>query len=258
VRQKLLGCYTYLEFGACMVAWVPILGVVRLLHRGDTVPRVAGRWFRRMGRTATNLTPLWRIAVAGAVPADIATRAYVVVSNHSSNTDPFLLSHLPWDMRWIAKEELFKVPLVGWLMHLSGDISLRRGDGESVRRMLTECRRTLDAGLSVMIFPEGTRSRNAELRPFKDGAFRLAIEARVPILPIAVSGTRECMPKGSWWPHEAHPVATVLEPIATDGLGIADVQGLRDLARARITAALSPIAGEKAPSPEPRANSESA
>jgi 1-acyl-sn-glycerol-3-phosphate acyltransferase len=239
LRRALLGGYTYLEFAACMAAWIPILAVVRARHRHDLTPRMAGRWFRRMGRTATRLTPLWRITISGAAPADISSRSYVVVSNHLSSTDPFLLSHLPWDMRWIAKEELFKMPVVGWLMRLSGDIPLRRGDGNSVRRMLDECKTTLERGLSVMIFPEGTRSRDGRLQPFKDGAFKLAIDAQVAVLPIAVSGTEACLPKGSRWPAEAQPVLRVLEPIPTHGLGVDDVDRLRDLAHARIAAALA-------------------
>ena len=239
MRRAILGGYTYLEFAACMALWVPILAVVRATHRHDPTPRVAGRWFRRMGRAATDLTPLWQITIVGAAPADIDRSAYVVVSNHLSNTDPFLLSHLPWDMRWIAKEELFKLPVVGWLMKLSGDISLRRGDKDSVRHMFEECRATLERGLSVMIFPEGTRSRDGRLQPFKDGAFQLAILAKVPVLPVAVSGTEACLPKGSRWPDEAKPVLRVLEPVPTDGMGPEDVGRLRDLVHARIAAALA-------------------
>jgi 1-acyl-sn-glycerol-3-phosphate acyltransferase len=141
-------------------------------------------------------------------------------------------------MRWVAKEEMFRVPVVGTIMRLSGDIALRRGKGESVRAMFAECRRTLDAGLSIMIFPEGTRSRDGRMLPFKDGAFELAIEAQVPVLPIAIEGTRTCMPKGSRWLGDARATARVLRPIPTAGLGPGDVARVRDAARAQIAAAL--------------------
>ncbi len=232
------GLYTYFEFGLCLAAWVPILATVRVLHRHDATPRIAGRWIRRMGRTATRLTPLWKFSVEGDPPADIATKAYVVVSNHESNVDPFLLSFLPWDMRWVAKQEMYKVPVVGTVMRLSGDIPLQRGKGESVRAMLAECRRTLDEGLSVMIFPEGKRSRDGRMLPFKDGAFELAIDAQVPVLPIAIQGTRTCMPTGTAWLGEARATARVLRPIPTAGLGRNDVARVRDAARAQIAAAL--------------------
>lgn len=238
MRRVAVGVYTYLEFAACVAAWVPILEVVHALHRHDPVPRSTGRWLRRFGRTAVRLSPLWKFSVAGEAPPDVTRRAYVVVANHASNADPFLLSFLPWDMRWIAKEEMFRIPVIGTIMRLSGDIALRRGQRESVREMMAECRRTLDAGLSVMFFPEGTRSRDGKLLPFKDGAFDLAIEAQVPILPIAIEGTRACMPKGSRWPGEARASARVLEPISTAGLGPSDVPRVRDAARERIAAAL--------------------
>jgi 1-acyl-sn-glycerol-3-phosphate acyltransferase len=238
LRHAVLGSYTYLEFAACIGAFLPLVVAARVRHRNDDVPRVPGRWLRRMGRVATKLSPIWRFGVRGDAPADIDARAYVVVSNHASNADPFLLSHLPWDMRWIAKEELFRIPVVGWLLKASGDIAVRRGDVDSARRMLDEAKQTLERGLSVMIFPEGTRSRDGKLQRFKDGAFKLAIEAQVPILPIAIEGTRDCLRKGSMGLGEANAHATILEPIPTHGMGPADVDRLRDMARAKIAAAL--------------------
>ena len=89
----------------------------------------------------------------------------------------------------------------------------------------------------MMIFPEGTRSRTDELLPFKDGAFHLATQARVPILPVAIAGTRYCMAKGSFAFRRAHARARVLAPIATDGLTLADVAALRERTRATIDAA---------------------
>lgn len=232
------GAFTYFEFAVCLGVWVPILALSHARHRHDAAPRAEGRWLRRMGRTAARLSPLWSFSVEGEPPADIAHSAYVVVSNHESNADPFLLSFLPWDMRWVAKEEMYKVPVVGTVMRLSGDIPLRRGKGDSVRAMLAECRRTLDAGLSVMIFPEGKRSRDGRMLPFKDGAFELAIAAQVPVLPIAIQGTRTCMPTGTAWLGEARATARVLPPIATKGMGPNDVARLRDAARAQIAAAV--------------------
>jgi 1-acyl-sn-glycerol-3-phosphate acyltransferase len=226
--------YTYLEFGTCALVWLPILATTSLVHRHDDVPRHAGRWMRRFGRATSALTPLWTFSVEGTPPADVRERAYVVVANHVSTADPFLLSWLPWDMQWIAKEELFRLPVLGTLLRLSGDISLTRGEGESVRRMFVKCRHALDHGLSIMIFPEGTRSRDGGVRNFKDGAFQLAIEAQAPILPIAIAGTGRCMPKGSRWFGRARAIARVLEPIETRGLTLADLPRVRDEARAAV------------------------
>jgi 1-acyl-sn-glycerol-3-phosphate acyltransferase len=238
MRHVFAGVTTYATFAACIGAWVPIEAAVHALHRRDAVPRVEGRWLRRLARVATRLSPLWTFSIEGDAPRDIGARAYVVVANHESNADPFLLAHVPWDMRWIAKEELFRVPVIGWLLRLAGDIPLRRGDRASARRMLDEARRTLDRGLSVMMFPEGTRSRDGSLQRFKDGAFQLAIEAQAPVLPMVVRGTRACMPKHSAWLGRARASARVLAPIDTRGLGPADVQRLREQVRERIAEAL--------------------
>ena len=237
MRNVLHGSYAYLELGACMVAWLPLLAVAYLRHRHDPVPRIEGRWMRRFARVTTRLSGMWRFSVEGEAPADIGTHAYVVVANHVSTADPFLLSFLPWDMRWVAKEELFRIPLTGWLLRLSGDIPLRRGNGESVKEMMAMCRATLAAGLPVMLFPEGTRSPDGSLRCFKDGAFRLAIETQVPVLPIAIEGTRDCRPKGSWWFGRARAKARILSPVPTCGLGAGDVARLREAVRGQIAAA---------------------
>ena len=197
MTNAILGAYSYAEFGLCCLAFTPVMGVAKLLHRSDPTQRVPGRWMRRLGRLTTNLSPLWKFSVVGERPADIDRRAYVVVSNHESTADPFLLSFLPWDMRWVGKEELYKNPVVGHLFRWGGDIQLRRGDRASVIDMMRECRVTLAGGVSVMLFPEGTRSPDGRLLPFKPGAFDLAIAAGAPILPIAISGTRDCRPKGS-------------------------------------------------------------
>lgn len=241
MRKALVGLYTYAEFFLLAVVFLVPMGLAAIIHRPEPGRRRRGRWMRRFGRTTSSLTPLWRFSIEGAPPEDIRQRPYVVVSNHQSTADPFLLSWLPWDMRWIAKEELFRLPLLGWLLRLGGDIPVRRGNGRSVNAMLGTCLDTLAADVPVMIFPEGTRSPDGELLPFKDGAFELAIRAGVPVLPIALHGTHHCRPKGSLWFGEAKAVARVLEPLPTAGLSLEDVPRLRDQARARIAAALDTL-----------------
>lgn len=236
VRNTLAGIFTYAEFAVCVAAFLPVMGLSSLRHRADPTQRAPGRWLRRLGRTTSRLTPLWTFDVEGEPPADIERSGYVVVANHESVADPFLLSWLPFDMRWVAKEELFKPPVIGWAMRWGGDIPLRRGEGESVRAMMDECMRALAGGISIMMFPEGTRSRG-ELLPFKDGAFSLAIRAQVPVLPIALAGTHEMRPKHSRWFGKANARARILPPIQTKGLGPADVGLVRDQARDAIYAA---------------------
>ncbi len=238
MKHAALGLYTYVEFGATVLAFLPVMGASWLRHRGDPTQRRPGRWMRRLGFATSALTPLWKFRVEGSGPRDIGERAYVVIANHESTADPFLLSWLPWDMRWVAKEELFKVPIIGWAFKFSGDIPLRRGDGESVRATMAECKRSIEHGISIMMFPEGTRSKTGRLLPFRDGAFRLAIETGVPVLPVAIVGTRDCIRKGSRWLGNASATARVLSPIPTAGLTFDDVPMLRERARAAVQAAV--------------------
>lgn len=241
VTSPLIGCYTYAEFLGCALGFYPIMALSHLRHRGEPTQRVPGQWMRRFGRVTSRLTPVWQFSVDGEPPEDILRRGYVVIANHESTADPFLLSFLPWDMRWVAKEEIFKLPLLGGLMRFCGDIPLKRGCRESVERMIAECEKTLRAGLPVMIFPEGTRSPDGNMLPFKNGAFDLAIAAQVPVLPVALAGTRNCRPKGSKWFGQARAHARVLEPIATEGLGPADLESLKQRARERIERALPAV-----------------
>jgi len=196
----------------------------------------AGRAFRRLAVSHVALTRLWRFETEG-VPPEGPRRPYVVVSNHESYADIFLMSHFPWEMKWLSKHTIFKIPVMGWMMRMALDVPVRRGERESAIAALSECRDRLARRVSVMIFPEGTRSRTDELLPFKDGAFHLAIQSRVPILPVAIAGTRSCMAKGSFAFRHAHAKARVLAPIATDGLTLDDVPALRDRTRAIIDAA---------------------
>jgi 1-acyl-sn-glycerol-3-phosphate acyltransferase len=238
MKHAATGLYTYVEFGLVLSTFLPVMAVSSVIHRGDPTQRIPGRWMRRLGRTASQLTPLWNFHIEGHAPADIDHKAYVVVANHESQADPFLLCFLPWDMRWVAKEELFRQPLTGWAIRLGGDIPLRRGEGESVREMMKECERALAGGISVMMFPEGTRSKDGELLKFRDGAFKLAISAGVPVLPIALAGTRQMRPKHSKWFGKAEAGAKILEPIPTTGMTADDVGTLRDRARNAIADAL--------------------
>ena len=196
----------------------------------------AGRAFRQLAVSQVALTRLWRFETEGE-PTEGPRRPYVVVSNHESYADIFLMSHFPWEMKWLSKHTIFQIPVMGWMMRMALDVPVRRGQRESAVAALNECRDRLARRVSVMIFPEGTRSRTDDLLPFKDGAFHLAIQARVPILPVALAGTRDCMAKGSFAFRRAHARARVLSPIDTDGLTLADVAALRERTRVTIDAA---------------------
>ena len=193
----------------------------------------AGRAFRHLAVAQVKLNPLWHFEIDGNLPAN-PRNPYVAVSNHESYADIFLISHFPWEMKWLSKKTIFNIPVMGWMMRMANDVPLVRGKRESAVNALRECRDRLEKRVSVLIFPEGTRSKNNDLLPFKDGAFKLAIQAGVPILPIAVAGTRHCMAKNSFVFRKATAKARVLSPVPVDGLTDADVPALREEVRTRI------------------------
>ena len=204
---------------------------------------VAGRFLRLVGAGISRCFPPWRLRIEGKWPE--GRRAYVVVANHQSILDILMLSRLPREMKWIAKEELFRIPWAGWMMRLAGDIAIRRGDPESGGEALAKAKEYLARGMSVMIFPEGTRSAKGTLLPFKSGAFRLALEAQAPILPIAVHGTAQGMPKGGPWVRPCRAFARILSPVETAGRPVDDTVRLRDEVR-RLIAAELPAERERA------------
>lgn len=156
--------------------------------------------------------PLWRVRVQGREHIAPGT-PYIMVANHSSAADIFLLYRLFRHFKWVSKAENFRVPFIGWNMRLNRYIPLRRGDKASVLAMLASCRQNLAAGSSVMLFPEGTRSKTQELRPFKAGAFELAKELALPLLPILLVGTRQALPKHGLLCGRARMAIRILPPV---------------------------------------------
>lgn len=142
------------------------------------------------------IMPPWSVTVGGREKFD-KNKTYVIVSNHQSLLDILVAFRLFAPFKWVSKAEIFNIPFIGWNMVLNRYIKLKRGDRESTRKMMAKCKKTLNRGSSVYFFPEGTRSKNGLMRPFKPGAFILARELKVPILPIAINGTRTALPKHS-------------------------------------------------------------
>lgn len=180
------------------------------------------------------MNPLWRVRFKGRslIPKKGAA---VLVANHLSLLDILALYGLFRPFKWVSREDLFRVPFVGWNMRMNDYVPLLRGDRESIRKMMAHCRQHLSNGVPILIFPEGTRSRDGHLQPFKDGAFRLAAEAGVPVIPIAIEGTGEALPKaGLMFRRRMSGTVTVLDPIPPS----ADPQVLKARARSAIVAAL--------------------
>jgi 1-acyl-sn-glycerol-3-phosphate acyltransferase len=240
---SLVSLWTWAVLIVCVLLWLPLLLAVRLATLADAGRYQVGYLFRQIGVITARLTAYWKFSYRGTMPAD-PRRPYVVVSNHESFTDILLISHLPWEMKWLSKAELFRIPFMGWLMYLAGDVPVKRGFGPSAVEAMAKCREILARKVSVMIFPEGTRSSTMDLLPFKDGAFRLAIDAGVPILPLALHGTSTALRKHDWRIGRSTAVVEVLSPVETAGLTPADVPALKERVRNLIVEARDRLATE--------------
>ena len=231
VARTLLSVWAWLVLVVLLVVFLPLVAIVRLVTQPfDRGHYWAGWLFRRIGPVHQFLNPLWHFRTTGRHISD-PRHPYVVVANHESFVDILLISHLPWEMKWLAKEDFFRYPLIGWLMRLVGDIRLKRGDAQSIVSAIKGCNDRLSKGVSVMLFPEGTRSRDGNLGEFMDGAFRIAVQNQVPVLPLVVNGSREALQAGSWRMNVTEAEVRVLDPIPTEGLTKRDVPALRDKVR---------------------------
>jgi 1-acyl-sn-glycerol-3-phosphate acyltransferase len=183
------------------------------------------------------VNPLWRVQVVGAERLPWRGPA-VIVANHLSVLDILILFGLYRPFKWVSKAVMFRVPALGWNMVLNDYVPLERGNRDSVQSMMAHCHRHLAAGSPVFIFPEGTRSKDGRLQPFKDGAFHLALEANVPVFPVVITGTHEALPKhGLILRQRMNARVVVLEPL--DPLRFGDVASLREATAAAIAGALS-------------------
>jgi 1-acyl-sn-glycerol-3-phosphate acyltransferase len=175
-------------------------------------------------------------------------RPYVFMSNHASTVDIWALYvALPIIVRMIAKKQLAAIPILGWGMWAGRFIFIDRHNAASARRSIERAKERIQGGESVLIFPEGTRTRDGNMLPFKKGGFHLAIDAGVPIVPVALTGTRELMPRGSWLVRPGQVTVTVGEPIETTGLSPDDREQLLDVVHARIAAMVADVSKSRAP-----------
>lgn len=182
----------------------------------------------------TALNPYWDIRVAGLENVD-KRRTYVIVANHQSLADIVIIYKTRMQFKWVAKEDLFKLPFLGWCMSLGKHIKLSRGKFSSIKTVYRQAAFWLRDGVSVLFFPEGTRSRTDEIGDFQNGAFKLAIKEKVPVLPVAITGTGDAIPKGSWIFRTKVPGRLrVLPAIDTSNFKPADFGALRDLVRSQL------------------------
>jgi 1-acyl-sn-glycerol-3-phosphate acyltransferase len=223
------------------VMWTMMMAIVRLFDRDPKRLRTA-RCFRRLGHALAAINP-WSIHVSSREnlrPGQV----YVIVSNHQSFADIPVVAHLNVDAKWLGKAELFRTPVIGWMLKMAQDIPVERGDRSKSARALLQCARQLRDGCSVVFFPEGTRSLDGQVRPFNDGPFQLAIREGVPILPVVVDGTGDALPRHSWIFGAARNIhLSVLEPVSVEGWTVKQSGQLRDEVRRAIVEELACLRG---------------
>ncbi|NQZ97655.1 MAG: 1-acyl-sn-glycerol-3-phosphate acyltransferase [Myxococcales bacterium] len=181
------------------------LGIWLVTLPFDPRRRVLHQFTCFWGSLYTWLNPAWPVTIVGREKIDPGA-TYVMVANHQSLLDILVLFRLFTHFKWVSKVENFRIPFIGWNMRLNRYVQIQRGKKKSVLQMMKECRQDLEAGSSIMMFPEGTRSLDGKLRPFRTGAFELAQRTERPLLPIVLNGTCEVLPKRGFVLRGRHPI----------------------------------------------------
>ena len=214
-----------------------MLGLVD--RHGKLVYRINQIWtwvILRLGRVALSVRGLENLE---------PNQQYVFMVNHQSNIDiPVLIQSLVrFQLRWIAKKELLRVPFFGWAMWATKHITVDRSDPLDARKSLQRAKERLDAGISIVVFPEGTRSRDGRLLPFKKGGFLLAVDTRTKIVPVTIIGSASLLPAGAWKLRPGTIEVYVDSPIETDGYRVGKLRPLTDQVRRIIAARLDQRGG---------------
>lgn len=202
------------------------------------------------------VNPFWKITFEGVDQID-SHKTYVLVANHQSFLDILLLYGLFKPYKWVTKQEIIDVPMVGWNCILNNYVIIKRGDLKSIKEMMHTCRDWLKRGVSIMMFPEGTRSEDGEIHEFRDGSFRLAAECGVPVVPIVVEGTHEILPKhAKWVKFRANITIRVLPPVNPADFNNKSA-AIRDHVHNVMTATLAEMRAHPQPefAPQPQVNS---
>jgi 1-acyl-sn-glycerol-3-phosphate acyltransferase len=211
---------------ATLVAGTVVIVLSFFVRSSNPLHKIARLW----GKSILAVSRI-KVSVKGLSNIDPSS-PYIYMANHQSNFDiPVLLGHLTVQFRWLAKMELFKIPIFGRAMRKAGYISIDRYDRKSAFKSLDAAAKKIKSGVSVLIFPEGTRSRDGKIRPFKKGGFVLAIDSGVPIVPVVIKGTYAIMTKGKFRVNPGHVSMIVHKPIDTAAYTRETKEGLMENVR---------------------------
>lgn len=209
-----ISIYVWLLYGISFATSVVVTFVVFVFtFPVDKHRRACNAVMMFFGQSMVRVNPFWKIQHFGLENLNKGPKGKICVANHQSFMDMPLLATLPINMKWVSKKELFRVPVAGWLMLMSGHISIDRGSKNAAKSLL-KLNAPVQDGVCVMMFPEGTRSREGVLKPFKKGAFHAAMDYGFHLQPIVVEGTYKLMPPDTWrMNYKGNMYVSVLEPV---------------------------------------------
>ncbi len=235
--MKLYSVYKWLVYIPWLVFWT-FISFVGVLFIAPFSQRKASRWMGRIwGHGLMYLVPA-KLEVLAEVQLD-RQQSCIVVSNHLSLMDiPILYGWLELDLKWVLKKELRRVPFIGGACAAMGHIFLDRSNSQASMRQLQQVKENLLPGTSILFFPEGTRSRDGVLKRFKVGAFTMAKDLDVPILPITIRGADTILPPDGMDLHPGSAVMIIHPPIDVAEVRASTAAELRDKARQIIASAL--------------------
>jgi 1-acyl-sn-glycerol-3-phosphate acyltransferase len=234
----------YIRAFSVLLIVVPISTVITCLWV------IVGILFLRVSTSRVKAAPRWwsrTIARSFGVKVEVEglenlepEHPYILAANHQSQFDIFALDgFLMVDFRWMAKKELFRIPLVGWGMRLAGSIPIDRSHGREAMKSLAEAAERIASGTSVVIFPEGTRTRDGNLQPFKAGGMYLAIKSGVDVAPVALAGGYDVLPKGRFLPRPGRIMIRVGKPVSSKDFTQKQKHELADLLHDRVAALIA-------------------
>lgn len=230
--------YQFLIMLPLLLVATVIAATVTIIGSALGMGRTFGYWPGHIWARVFCILSLVRVRVVGADRVE-KNKSYVFVANHQGAYDIFAIyGYLGHQFRWMMKKGLEKIPLVGYSCRVSGHIYVDNSSPAAVRATMVEAEKRLSGGMSVVVFPEGSRTPDGKMHAFRRGAFALAMEFGLPVVPVTIDGAYSVMPRQAMLPRYGTITLTIHQPIYPDGEGRHDLAQLMERSRASIASAL--------------------
>ncbi len=242
IELKIVSILVWLYLILSSIVYTPILLTLWLLtFWWDTNLRITHRFACFWAAQYIWLNPLWKLKITGRKNVR-PRKKYVVMVNHQSLVDIIIVDSLFIHFRWVSKSKNFRIPFVGWILTINGSIKVYRNDSEAYEKFRKRTVRILEKGNSIMVFPEGTRSRSGEIGRFMDGAFKIAMETKTDILPMVLDGSSGAIPRAGWkLTGKRKLTLKVLDPLVYEDWKDKSLVELKELVKGVISAELTKL-----------------